>query len=98
MIQALIILSLIVIIVSVVSFFVIKGLLKKSKEKEGTIKQLRKVITEMVELDGDKKDIEIERKKIKKNVDSMSDHELSIAYNNQLPNMPKKRTRKSKNT
>ena len=69
---------------------------KELEKKDGTIKQLRKGITEMIELDGDKKDVDINRKKIKKNIDSMSDDDLSIAYANELPNMPIKRKRTNK--
>lgn len=64
--------------------------------KENTIKQLRRVITEMANLEGGKRDVEKKREEIKKNIDSMSDTELAIAYANKLPNMPGKRKRKNR--
>lgn len=70
---------------------------KDLQRKDNTIGQLRKVITEMVELEGDKKDVDIQKKQIKKNIDSMSDDDFGIIYANQLPNMPgKSRRRKNK--
>ena len=73
---------------------------KKHKEeleaKDSTIKSLRESIFEMVELEGEKKDVEKKRKKIAKDIDSMSDDELAIAYANKLPDMPRKGTRRTR--
>ena len=85
------------VIIGIIGYFKQGKAHKKDLEKkDATINQLRKAITDMVELEGDKKDVEIQKKEIKKNVDDMSDTELSIVYANQLPNMPRKsrRTRK----
>lgn len=80
----------------------IRSSIKKRKDhqkaiemKESTIKSLRRQIVEMVELEGDKKDVEKKRKRISKKISNMSDNELGIAYANKLPDMPGKATRRT---
>lgn len=82
---------------AIVGFFKVN---KKHREEidehKGIEKSLREQIVDMVELQAEVGKVEKKSKKIKKDLDNMSDDDLNIAYSEQLPDMPKKRSRSNK--
>lgn len=65
------------------------------EEHKNIAKSLRSQIVDMVENQAEVNKVERKSKQIKKDIKNMSDDELGIAYSQQLPNNPKKRSRKS---
>jgi len=85
------------------SFFFLRNNIKKNREhkkeldaKDVTITGLRDDIVKIIEIQGDIKDVDEQNKSIKKIITDSPD--IDSAYADRLPDMPRKRAKRNKDT
>jgi len=87
----------------IVAFFFIRNNIKKNREhkkeldaKDAAITGLRNDIVNIIEIQGDIKDVDEQNKAIKKIITDSPD--IDSAYADRLPDIPRKRTKRNKDT
>lgn len=76
------------------SFLLLRNNKKKLHERDATITNLRNEIVNIIEVQGDLKDVEEQNKAIKKIITDSPD--IDSAYADRLPDMPRKKSRSNK--